>query len=528
MARRALALSPPAWPGAVAAGGLAALCLGTLAVLARAGQGGAGQGGGGLGPADIAAIRFTLSQAALSALLSVALAVPVARALARRRFAGRAAFVTALGAPFLLPVIVAVLGLVAIFGQRGAVNAALGALGLPAVDVYGLGGVVLAHVFLNLPLAVRMILHGWQAIPAERLRLAASLGFSAREVARHIERPMLRAVLPGALLAIFLVCLGSFAVALILGGGPRATTVELAIYQAVRFDFDLGRAALLALVQAGLCAAAVVAAGAMAAPSGFGPGAGRRIEAVPGAAGPVARAADALVLLAAAALISAPIAAVVARGLPEIATLPAPVWQAALRSALIAPVSAAVAVAGAVALLGPILRGGAGGRAAEVAAMLPVVASPLVLGAGLFLLLFPVIAPDRVALGVTAVLNGVLALPFVLRLLIPPAREIAAAEGRLAAALGLSAAGFLRLVLLPRLRRPLGFGAGVAVAFAMGDLGVIALFATEAPTLPLQVMRLMGAFRMDEAAGAALLLVVMAFAGFALCDRWGRGGDAQA
>jgi thiamine transport system permease protein len=85
----------------------------------------------------------------------------------------------------------------------------------------------------------------------------------------------------------------------------------------------------------------------------------------------------------------------------------------------------------------------------------------------------------------------------------------------------------LRLVLLPRLRRPLGFGAGVAVAFAMGDLGVIALFATEAPTLPLQVMRLMGAFRMDEAAGAALLLVVMAFAGFALCDRWGRGGDAQ-
>ncbi len=524
MARRALALGPPAWPGAIAAGALGALCLGTLGVLAWAGQG----QGGGLAAADLAAVRFTLVQAAISAAVSVALAVPVARALARRRFAGRAAFVTALGAPFLMPVIVAVLGLVAVFGQRGALNALLGALGLPAVDVYGLGGVVLAHVFLNLPLAVRMILHGWQAIPAERLRLAASLGFGARDVARHLERPMLRAVVPGALLAIFLVCLGSFAVALILGGGPRATTVELAIYQAVRFDFDLGRAAVLGLVQAGLCAGAVVVAGALAAPSGFGPGAGRRIEALPGAGGWAARVQDGAVLGAAAVLIGAPLAAVVLRGLPEIATLPPAVWQAALRSALIAPVSAAVAVLGAVALLGPILRGGTGGRMAEVAAMLPVVASPLVLGAGLFLLIFPFVAPDRVALGVTAALNGVLALPFVLRLLLAPAREIAATDGRLAAALGLSRAGFLRLVLLPRLRRPLGFGAGVAVAFAMGDLGVIALFATEEPTLPLQVMRLMGAFRMDEAAGAALLLVAMAFGAFALCDLWGRGGDARA
>ena len=48
---------------------------------------------------------------------------------------------------------------------------------------------------------------------------------------------------------VFLLCMTSFAVALTLGGGPRATTLELAIYQAVRFDFDLGRAAWLALIQ---------------------------------------------------------------------------------------------------------------------------------------------------------------------------------------------------------------------------------------------------------------------------------------
>ena len=108
-------------------------------------------------------------------------------------FAGRGALITLLGAPFLLPVVVAVLGLLAVFGRGGLVNAALAALGLPRLSIYGLHGVVLAHVFFNLPLATRMLLHGWQAIPAERFRLARSLGFGPREVFRHLEAPMLRA-----------------------------------------------------------------------------------------------------------------------------------------------------------------------------------------------------------------------------------------------------------------------------------------------------------------------------------------------
>lgn len=89
-------------------------------------------------------------------------------------------------------------------------------------------------------------------MPAERFRLAAQLGLTPRAVFRSIERPLLRQILPGTAALIFVICLTSFAVALTLGGGPRATTIELAIYQAFRFDFDLNRAALLSLVQLGL------------------------------------------------------------------------------------------------------------------------------------------------------------------------------------------------------------------------------------------------------------------------------------
>jgi len=516
MARRAGAVS---WPGVAVAAALGLLMLGTLgAVLVQAGS-------ASLTLADWSAMRFTLLQAAASALLSVALAVPVARALARRRFPGRGLLISLMGAPFLLPVIVAVLGLLAVFGRQGLLNGALQALGLGPVSIYGFHGVVLAHVFFNLPLAVRMILSGWQGIPAERFRLAAALGLGSGALFRHLEWPMLRAVLPGALVAVFLICLTSFAIALTLGGGPRATTVELAIYQALRFDFDLGRAALLAAVQFGLCGIAVLAAGWLVVPGAFAGGLDRPVQRWD-VGGPVARLTDAWVIGAAAVFLLVPLGMVVARGLPGLADLPAGLWAAAARSLLVALVSAALCLGAALALADAIVRG-RWPRALEAAGMLPLAASSLVLGTGLFLILHPVIAPQRLALPVTAFVNAALALPFALRLLLPALRDIEAAHGRLADALGLTGMARLRWLVVPRLRPAMGLAAGVVAALSMGDLGVIALFADQGgATLPLLVQRLMGAYRMEAAAAAALVLVGLSFGLFWLLDRGGRHAAA--
>ena len=73
-----------------------------------------------------------------------------------------------LGAPILLPVIVAVLGIVAVFGRGGILNDFLSIFGMEPISIFGFHGVILAHVFFNLPLAIRMILQGWLSIPAER------------------------------------------------------------------------------------------------------------------------------------------------------------------------------------------------------------------------------------------------------------------------------------------------------------------------------------------------------------------------
>ena len=513
MAERAFSVSTRTGIGAAAL--VVMLILGALgAVLSRA------EAGQGISAADWAAIRFTVWQAFLSAVISVLLAIPVARALARRRFAGRGVLVTLLGAPFILPVIVAVLGLLAVFGRNGWVNQGLETLGLPTISIYGLHGVVLAHVFFNLPLATRLLLQGWQAIPAERFRLAAQLRLTPMAVFRTLEWPLLRQVVPGVAALIFVICLTSFAVALTLGGGPRATTIELAIYQAFRFDFDLGRAALLSIIQLVVAGGAAVAALWIIPSISLSGGLDRppqRWDALGG----MQKGQDGVVIALAAAFLLLPLSAVILRGLAGLGQMPSSVWQAAGYSISVAVLSVALLILLALPMAGWIAARRSG--SVEAIGLLGLSASPLMIGTGWFILANPVINPADIALPVTALVNALMALPFVLRILVPRLRETLSVYGRQAQMLGLRGWPLWRILILPRLRAPLGFATGLTAALSIGDLGVVTLFADQdRVTLPLQMYRLMGSYQMEAAAGAALLLLALALGLFWLCDRGGR------
>ncbi len=185
--------------------------------------------------------------------------------------------------------------------------------------------------------------------------------------------------------------------------------------------------------------------------------------------------------------------------------------------------AAALCTAAALGLALAVAARARGAALFELTAMLPLAASGLVIGTGLFLALRPFASPETSAIPVTVLTNAAMALPFGFRLLLPEARRIEADYGRLAAALGLSGRARLRWLDLPRLARPLGLAAGLAAALAMGDLGVIALFAGEgSATLPLVIQRLMGAYRMGLAQAASVLLVALSFSLYAVFDLWGR------
>lgn len=492
---------------------LIGLTFGTLAAVALRAEDVSG-----LGSRDWAAVQFTLWQAALSAALSCLFAVPVARAFSRRGFRGRGALITLLGAPFILPVIVAVLGLIAVFGRTGLVSQFIGLFEFDPVQIYGWHGIILAHVFFNLPLATRLILQGWLDIPAERFRLAQSLNFRPTDIFRHLELPMLIRVVPGAFMVIFLICTTSFAVALALGGGPRATTIELAIYQAFRFDFDLSKAALLALMQFAVGGGLALVSIWVKVPKGQGASLDRVVARQDGSAW-----LDAFWIALASAFLLVPLTMIAVKGLGGVLQLPTSIWAAALRSVIVATVSAGLTVALVLplALLAQSLR--RGGGVVEAVGYLSIAASPLVMGTGLFILTFRWVDPILLALPVTILVNAVMSLPFALRALMPGLAQVEADYGRLATSLNMTGWARLRWLILPRIRRPLAFGAALAAALSMGDLGVITLFANpEVQTLPLALYQLMEAYRMEAAFGAALLLLALSLLMFWVIDQGGR------
>jgi thiamine transport system permease protein len=393
-------------------------------------------------------------------------------------------------------------------------------VGLPPLTIYGLHGVVLAHVFFNLPLATRLLLQGWQSVPAERFRLAAQLKLTPRLIWQTIERPLLVQLVPGAVALVFVICLTSFAVALTLGGGPRATTIELAIYQAFRFDFDLNRAALLSVAQLVLAGGAAALALWIIPSVRLGGGLDRPLERWDAQSG-WQRGLDAFVIALAAAFLLLPLSAVVLSGLAGLSQMPGAVWFAAWTSLWVALLSTGVLLALALPMAGWIASRRKG--SAEALGLFGLSASPLMIGTGWFILINPVANPADLALPVTALVNALMALPFALRILVPPMREVMAQFGRLSQSLNVQGRDFWVIVAVPRVRAQIGFAAGLTGALSVGDLGVIALFADpDRATLPLQMYRLMGAYQMDAAAGAALVLLVLALGFFWACDAGGR------
>jgi thiamine transport system permease protein len=469
-------------------------------------------------------LRFTLLQATLSTLLSVGLAIPVARALARQpKFPGRIWILRLMAVPMGLPVLIGALGLLGIWGRHGVLNQALLGLGLAQpVSIYGLAGILLAHVFFNMPLACRLMLIGLERVPAEYWLMAGGLGMRPLSVFRFIEWPALRPLVPGIAGLIFMLCATSFTLVLTLGGGPAATTIEVAIYQALRFDFDPARAVSLSLLQIVVTATVLGAMTLYPAPSDHGLTAGKPIRRLDGQL-PAALLSDAGLLLAATLFVGLPLASVVFAGLdadlPRLAT-EALFLRAALTSLAIAISSGLLAVVASLAITRArhaIRSSRHSNRAARTlatslaaASSLILLVPPLVLATGWFMALLPLGDPPRFAATLIVLINALMALPFVIRVLEPAYVVHVERNGRLAASLGLSGLFRLRLLDWPGLRRPLLTALSFAMALSLGDLGAVALFGSDSlVTLPWLVYSKLGSYRTNDADGFALILAAV-------------------
>ncbi|TCD13914.1 thiamine/thiamine pyrophosphate ABC transporter permease ThiP [Oricola cellulosilytica] len=495
---------------------------------------------GGSGPGELLpdpvvwrSLRFTLYQAVLSTALSLVAAVPVATALYEfQRFPGRSLVLRLFALPLALPQIVAVLAITGLYGERGVISLAVENAGLDFPPVYGLTGILIAHVFFNMPLAVRIVLGGMSSMPDEYDRLSHQLAMGPASRFRLVLWPFIRPALFSAGSLIFMLCVTSFTVVLTLGGGPRATTLEVAIYQALAFDFDPGRAVLLALLQVLVTAAAFAALTRAGGEISSGMTLGT-LRSYPVRSSAALRTGAVLLIATGTLFVLLPFVIIIWRGLAaEIADL---LGQQSVRDAIATSLLLGAGAAMLAVVLAYLLASSLASAAARrrfsgtqsaserllgQTGSLILVVPPVVIAAGWFILIRQVASPYAAAHAMVVTVNAAMAVPFALRLLLPAAMTETERYGRLSRQLGLRGLARLRIVTWPLARRALLLAFAFSMALSLGDLGVIAIFGSQdVQTLPYLILQRMGSYRTQDAAGLALILSIIIAALMIVADR---------
>ncbi len=197
-------------------------------------------------------LQFTIWQATLSTLVTTLIGVPAAFVFARFRFSGKGLMKILTTIPFIMPTVVVAAGFNALVGPRGWLNVLLmniAGIDQPPIQILNsLFAIILAHVFYNTTVFIRVLGGAWSQLDPKLEFAARSLGASAWKVFKEITLPLLRPAFLSALLLVFLFDFTSFAVILLLGG-PGFATLEVEIYTQALHLLNLPMAGVLSLVQ---------------------------------------------------------------------------------------------------------------------------------------------------------------------------------------------------------------------------------------------------------------------------------------
>jgi thiamine transport system permease protein len=460
-------------------------------------------------PGIRAVARFTVVQAAASTLLTLLLGLPCAAVLARYRFPGRRLVQALVTVPFVLPTVV--------------VGAAF--LTILPESLHGtVWAVLAAHVLFNLAVVVRTVGTLWGQLDPSLEQAARTLGAGPWQVARHVTLPLLRPALVAASSVVFLFCFTSFGVVTILGG-PRNPTIEVEIYRRTAQLGDLDGAAALALLQL-LAIAALLwwwgrsqqrhARGLRMGGAGY--------ARVPRGSRDVATVTAVVALTVAAVVV--PLAGLVRRSLAlgggwsweayrllatpgqrgVSNTAPLDSLWVSLRFAVAATLVAVVVGACTAFAIAYARRG----RVLDTAVMLPLGTSAVTLGFGLLITFDTGIVDWRGSPVLIPLGHALIAIPFVVRLVLPVLRSVDPDLRAAAATLGAGPYHVWRSVDLPLVTRSLVVGAGFSFAISVGEFGATTFLTRRGQTtMPIMIGRLLGRPGETVAAQAYALATIL-------------------
>ena len=177
-------------------------------------------------PAILSVLRFTIIQAVWSTFYSTLIGLPLGLWLGTSLGRSSRGFLLI---PYGVPTVVVGMAITTWLGRSGILNHYLD-------WSYSLKAVVVAHVLLNAPWVALQVAQARSEVPGEQLEAAKTMGASYFQRFRFVIRPYIRWSLATACAQVFGLCVMSFALILLLGGGPPVQTLETEIFARVRFS----------------------------------------------------------------------------------------------------------------------------------------------------------------------------------------------------------------------------------------------------------------------------------------------------
>ncbi len=458
-------------------------------------------------------IGFTVGLAAAATAITLVLGMPVAYVLARLRFRGKGVLRAAVLVPFVLPTVVVGIAFRALLRDTpldGTVVAILAAL-----------------VFFNIAVVARTVAVSWESLDTRQEEAARMLGAGpVRVFVTHTLRRLAPAIAAAASV-VFLFCSTAFGTVLVLGGA-RYATIETEIWLLTTQFLDLRAASVLSIAQLVVVVVLLAVTGAVqrraqAQRRAFAARAPRRTDL------PVV----AVAMLVGVALV-VPLAALVERSLRvagewsvanyaalastgtrhALAVTP---WEALGNSLGFA--AAATGLAMLVGLTASLLlsrtpRSPGARRGLELldgALMLPLGVSAVTVGFGFLVTLNTPPLDLRTSPVLVPIAQALVAVPLVVRTLLPVLRSVGSRMRDAAAMLGASPARVLLTIDLGVAARATLAATGLAFTVALGEFGATTFLSRpDAATLPVVIYRLIGLPGGDNAGMATAASVVLA------------------
>jgi thiamine transport system permease protein len=501
-------------------------------------------------------VIFTFWQAILSTLLTLALGLPGAYLLAHYEFKGKTLLQALTGIPFLMPTLVVAAAFNALLGPNGWINIGLPrAFHLSASPIHftnTLIAILLAHVFYNTTIVLRMVGDFWSHLDPRLSQAARMLGASRWQALRKVSFPLLAPAIAAAALLVFIFDFTSFGVILILGG-PRFATLEVEIYYQTISLFNLPLAAVLCIIQliCTLCLTVIYTRliRRLSIPLSLKSRrvTQRRLSTLR------SKVMAGIIVTTLLALLILPLAALMVRSVThfepnrgeQVVVSPGftldfyrALFSNTSQSIFYTPPTTAIAVslvyAAATTVLALLLgfpaalalsRSDASpvSRGFDALLMLPLGTSAVTLGLGFIVALDKPPLDLRSSLSLVPLAHTLVAFPFVVRNLTPALRSIRPRIRQAAAMLGASPSSVLRFIDLPLITRSLIVAAAFAFTISLGEFGATALIARpEYPTVPIAIYRLFsrpGEMNYGQALALSTILMLVAGSGMLIIDR---------